>query len=161
MWQQLIDLFIRLEEAYEKIRVLAEKKHGLLVMINLAELEKILKQEEKLADAVKSLEEKRQSILRQLAAADKRIASHTKMEELCAFAPRREIREELLGHHDKLNNLVQKVKELQENNEVLTLAALQAVKANLNRLGGATVSPTYGSAGQDKVTHRQNFEFKA
>ena len=161
MWQELIDLFLRLEGAYGRIRALAEKKHGLLVMINLAELEKILKEEEKLAGAVKSLEDQRQSILRRLAAADKRIASHTKLEELCAYAPRREIREELLLRHDKLNAVIEKVKELQENNEVLTLAALQAVKANLNRLGGATVSPTYGNAGQDRVTHRQNFEFKA
>jgi len=161
MWQELIDLFSRLEGAYAKIRALAEKKHGLLVMVNLAELEKILKEEEKVAADVQKLEDKRRSLLRRLAAADKRIASHTKMEELCAYAPRREIREELMAHHEKLNGLVAKVKELQDNNEVLTLAALQAVKANLNRLGGATISPTYGSSGQDRVTHRQNFEFKA
>ena len=61
-------------------------------------------------------------------------------------------------------NLTKKVNEtitLRDNNQVLAQSALNAVKYHLNKIGGATVEPTYGNSGNDIVTHKKKFDFKA
>lgn len=161
MWQDLLDVFAQLNQAYKKILQLAAKKHQFLVTIQMEGLETLLKQEQKLVAHVQALEKQRQALLGRMAAMDKRIQSHTQMGELCALAPRREIREALERAHAELDRCVSEVKAKNEINEILIMGALDAVNANLNRLGGARVEPAYGSGGQNIVTHRKNFEFRA
>ena len=50
---------------------------------------------------------------------------------------------------------------IKDNNQILAQGALDAVRYHLNRIGGAEVEPAYGNKGDNVITHKKNFDFKA
>ena len=161
MWKELIDVLGKLSLAYDEVSALAEKKKGTLVTVDMKGLEKILEEEKGLAMKVQTLEKQRTSVLKKISEAEPKIHPDMRLSEMCKLAPSKPVEDRLKALHRKLDDSVQKVRELNQNNMVLTQAALDAVQIHLNRIGGVSVDPVYGKSGKDVVTHKKNFDFKA
>ena len=160
MWRDLIKVLGDINAVYEKIFVLGKKKHDYLVTIKLAQLEPLLKEEQKLVDEVQLLEHRRQSVLVKMAGANKDLRPDMTMRELIAFAPV-PLQQTLAVMHKQLNGKVDEVVKQNDINSLLATGALDAVTKMLNRLGGAKVDATYGSKGGETVSHRRKLEINA
>jgi flagellar biosynthesis/type III secretory pathway chaperone len=160
MWENLEKILAALKDQYKALLTLAKKKHDILIMVNLPELEKILKEEDIITKKIALLEEKRKEVLTKLAGLDKTLRADMKMAELYEAVPSPVRRKNLEKIHDELTELVDKVVSQNEINSILVHGAMQAVSAKLNQLGGADASGNYGKNG-DVVTHKKKFDFKA
>ncbi len=161
MWDELLKLLGRVVLAYQDVLALGEKKREYLVSVDMKALEELLEQEKELAHHVQKLEKERKDMMKKIAETVKGIRPESKLTELYSYAPSRPVEDRLKKLHRDLDQLIQKVKELNENNTVLTRAALDAVAFHLNRVSGARVEPAYGSNGQDVVSRDKQLDFKA
>ena len=161
MWQNLLEVLGKINVAYDKVIELEERKHGVLVMIDMDSLAKILDEEQLLTSKIQKLERQRGETLTNLSKSQPSIQPNSKMEDLFNLAPTKAVEDRLKLLHKNLTNKVNKTIQIRDNNQILAQSALNAVKYHLNKIGGATVEPTYGSAGNDIVTHKKNFDFKA
>ena len=161
MWQELLAVLQKITANYQQLLALSQKKRAVLVMVKLDALEAIVQQEQSLAAAIQQSETKRQAILHELARSDKGIRPDTKLRELYAHCPAPEIARQLQQLHNDLENVIQAVQEARDNNQILINSALSAVNYRLNQLGSSAVEPTYGAAGQEKVSHQKKFDFHA
>ena len=161
MWQNLLDVFGKINVAYDKAIELGERKHKALVIIDMDDLAKILDEEQLLTAKIQKLEKQRGELLIYLSKSEPTIKLDSKMEDLFNLEPTRAVEERLKTLHKNLTKKVEQTITLRDNNQILAQSALNAVKYHLNKIGGATVEPTYGSSGNDIVTHKKKFDFKA
>ncbi|MBR1647660.1 MAG: flagellar protein FlgN [Selenomonadaceae bacterium] len=161
MWQNLIDTLDKLGEVYDKLATLGEKKRSALVTINMDALAKVLDEEQLLAAKIQRLEKTRGELLTKLSKADITINEATKAKDFYRCAPTLVIEKRLIQLHERLGKNVDRALRIRDNNQILTQCALNAVQVQLNKIGGATLEPTYGNKGGDVVTHKKNFDFKA
>ena len=161
MWSNLLDVLGKITVSYDNAIELGERKHKALVSIDMEGLSKILDEEQLLTAKIQKLERQRGEILTNLSKMESSIQPNSKMEDLFSLAPTRAVEDRLKFLHKNLTNKVNKAIDIRNNNQILAQGALDAVKYHLNKIGGATVEPTYGSSGGDIVTHKKNFDFKA
>ena len=161
MWKELIDVLGKIYLVYQDMLTLGGKKKSALVAVDMKGLEKLLEEEKVLARRVQELEKKRKGILQNLMESNQGIRPDSKLVDMYAFAPSRPIEGRLKELHKKLDDCLKKVQAVNNDNMVLTQGALQAVSFHLNRVGGASVDPAYGSSGQDVVSHQKKFDFRA
>lgn len=157
----MLDVLGKMNLVYRDVLTLGEKKHGMLVAIDMKGLDALLKQEQELLHQVQKLEKRRKEVMGEMAASVRGLTPESKMEELFSCAPSKPVEDRLKTLHKGLDELLRKVEERNQNNKILTQAALDAVGFHLNRLSGATVDPTYGSGGQDRVSQNKTLDFKA
>ena len=161
MWQRLASNLATIIKYYQALAELNEEKRKVLTFVDMQGLEKVVRHEEKIIADINKAEELRQQIVRELAAADVKIQPDMKLVQMSYQCPDNALRERLLRLHAMLDELVKKVKQASENNEILIVAALNAVNFRLNKLGGVTVENRYGSHGQEQVSHARNLDFEA
>ena len=161
MWQNLLDVFGKINVAYDNAIELGGRKHKALVTIDMDDLAKILDEEQLLTAKIQKLEKQRGELLTNLSKAEPSIKPNSKMEDLFNLAPTRAVEERLKTLHKNLTKKVEQTITLRDNNQILAQSALNAVKYHLNRIGGAMVEPAYGNKGNDVVTHQKKFDFKA
>lgn len=161
MWQDLIDTLDKLGAVYDKLATLGEKKRNALVGINMKGLSDILDEEQLLAAKIQKLEKRRVELLRDLSKSNKSVTSQTKATDFYKSAPTPEVQSKLLQLHEQLSKNVDRATTIRDNNKILAQCALDAVQGQLNKIGGATVEPTYSGKGAGIVTHQKNFDFKA
>ena len=160
MWQRLASNLATIIKYYQALAELNEEKRKVLTFVDMQGLDKVVHHEEKIIADINKAEELRQQIVRELAAADV-IQPDMKLVQMSYQCPDNALRERLLRLHAMLDELVKKVKQASENNEILIVAALNAVNFRLNKLGGVTVENRYGSHGQEQVSHARNLDFEA
>ena len=161
MWQRLASNLATIIKYYQALAELNEEKRKVLTFVDMQGLDKVVHHEEKIIADINKAEELRQQIVRELAAADVKIQPDMKLVQMSYQCPDNALRERLLRLHAMLDELVRKVKQASENNEILIVAALNAVNFRLNKLGGVTVENRYGSHGQEQVSHARNLDFEA
>lgn len=161
MWQELLAVLQRITANYQQLLQLSQKKRAVLVMVKLDALEEIIRQEQGIAAEIQQSETKRQAILHKLAQSDKGIHPDTRLRELYTHCPAPETTRQLQQLHRELEDVIQAVQEARDNNQILINSALSAVNYRLNQLGSSAVEPTYGAAGQEKVSHQKKFDFHA
>ena len=162
MWKTFTATLEELHRQYEKIRVLHEKKRGVLVALDIVALEKLTAEEDFLARAVQELEKQRLTQLAQIAKDTPGVSAETNMEELALLAPTDAVHRSVLAASRKLSCIVKETKELSDANSLLIEGALIAVNRQLGRIGGAVVDPVYGSSGSEQVRHlKKNLDYKA
>ena len=162
MWKTFTATLEELHRQYEKIRVLQEKKRGVLVALDMAALEKLTTEEDFLARAVQELEKQRLTQLAQIAKDTPGVSAETNMEELALLAPTDAVHRSVLAASRKLSHIVKETKDLSDANSLLIEGALIAVNRQLGRIGGAVVDPVYGSSGSEQVRHlKKNLDYKA
>lgn len=161
MWQRLASNLATIIKYYQALAELNEEKRKVLTFVDMQGLDKVVHHEEKIIADINKAEEVRQQIVRELAASDVKIQPDMKLVQMSYQCPDNALRERLLRLHAMLDELVKKVKQASENNEILIVAALNAVNFRLNKLGGVTVENRYGSHGQEQVSHARNLDFEA
>ena len=161
MWQNLIETLDKLGEVYDKLVTLGEKKRSALVGIDMNALAKVLDEEQLLAAKIQKLEKKRGELLKNLSKADITVNEATKAKDFYRSAPSLAIEKRLIQLHERLGRNVDRALTIRDNNQILAQCALDAVQAQLNKIGGATIQPTYGNKGGNVVTNKKNFDFKA
>ena len=142
MWQDLMDVLGKICVVYDDLKKIEERKRDALVGIDMDGLSKILDEENLAASKIQKLEQKRGSILQELA------------KTYLAIEKR------LISLHKTLSKNVDSAVKLRDNNQILAQSALDAVQYHLNRLSGAYIDPTYGKSG-NSVTHQKKFDFNA
>lgn len=157
MWQDLMDVLGKICVVYDSLKKIEEKKRDALVGIDMEGLSKILDEENLAAAKIQKLEQKRGSILQELA---KNYPPTQKAEDFYKNAPTLAIEKRLISLHKTLSKNVDSAVKLRDNNQILAQSALNAVQYHLNRLSGAAIDPTYGKGGTS-VTHQKNFDFNA
>lgn len=160
MWQELLEILVRLGKDYEALNSLGQQKHKALVMVDMKALEKLLKREEDLAKSVSRSEEARRELLARMAKAMPGMSAETSAQELYRLAPPH-FTVRLERAHALLSGLVDQARKQAEINNILAQGALGAVNVRLGQLGGTAVDPVYGRNGGERVTHRRNFEYDA
>ncbi len=161
LWQNLLDVLGKINVSYDNAIELGKRKHQALVFVDMENLSKILDEEQLLTGKIQKLERQRGEILTNLSKAEPTIKIDSKSEELFNLAPTKAVEDRLKLLHKNLTKKVNETITLRDNNQVLAQSALNAVKYHLNKIGGATVEPTYGNSGNDIVTHKKKFDFKA
>ena len=160
MWQDLIDTLDKLGEVYDNLAALGEHKRNALVGIDMRGLSAILDEEQLLTAKIQRLEKRRVELLRSLSESNKNVNEQTKATDFYKSAPA-PADKTLLQLHERLSKSVDRAVALRDNNRILAQCALDAVQGQLNKIGGATVEPTYSGKGAGVVTHQKNFDFKA
>lgn len=160
MWQSLTEVIDTLVGEYQKLLALGNEKRGVLVNVDIKSLEKIVHQEEAVVETINKAEQKRQKVINQLAENGVDIQPGMKMRDVWGQCPDPEMRNVLKESHLKLQEVVAKTREIQSNNEIMISAALDAINFKLNQLGGTSVEPVYGKAGQEVVSHAKNFDLE-
>ena len=161
MWQDLIDTLDKLGDAYDGLAQLGEKKRTALVGIDMRGLSNILDAEQLLTAKIQRLEKRRVELLKGLSKTNEAVTAQTKATDFYKLAPSPDLQKKLLQAHDRLSKNVDKAVAIRDNNKILAQCALDAVQGQLNKIGGATVEPTYSGKGAGIVTHQKNFDFKA
>lgn len=161
LWQNLLDVLGKINLAYDSAIELGKRKHDALVSVNMEELSKILDEEQLLTSKIQKLERQRGETLNNISKVEPTINSESKSEEIFKLAPTKAVEDRLKLLHKNLSKKVEQTIHLRDDNQFLAQSALNAVKYHLNKIGGATVEPTYGSKGNDLVTHKKKFDFKA
>ena len=160
MWQELADVLKEISGYYTKLLALSQKKRTVLGMVDLQTLDQLLKEETAIIAKVQTAETRRRAVLLKLSQQYSEIKADARMQDLYAYAPA-ELRKPLQQLHDELNAVIAKVKEAGDNNKILISGALSAVNYHLNRLGKSVVEPAYGTHGQEVVSQKKNYDFKA
>ena len=160
MWQELLEILTRLTKDYEVLEGLGRQKHTALVGVDMKTLDKLLKREADIAASIRKSEKQRQDLFVRLSKSAPAIEPDMKAGDLYKMAPP-QYASRLQLAHDGLSRIVEKVKAQAEINNILAMGALGAVNEKLNRVGGATVDPTYGRGGTEHVSHQRNFEYDA
>lgn len=160
MWQEFAGTLNELNKTYQELIALGNKKRAALVTLDMKGLEALLEPEQKLTARVQTLEEKRQKALIHLAVTNREVNRESKLDVLLPLAPA-QLQPVLRQLNATLSKNVAAAKELSDGNQLLITSAMNAVSYHLNRIGGVRVEGSYGSAGGEVVTHRQNFEFNA
>ena len=152
-----MDVLGKICVVYDDLKKIEERKRDALVGIDMDGLSKILDEENLAASKIQKLEQKRGSILKELA---KTYPPTSKAEDFYRNAPTLAIEKRLISLHKTLSKNVDSAVKLRDNNQILAQSALDAVQYHLNRLSGASVDPTYGKSG-NSVTHQKKFDFNA
>jgi len=160
MWQELTKVIATLITEYQKLQKLEEEKRTVLAAVDLKKLEQIVHQEEAIVEQVNKAEKQRQEVINQLAKQYVKIKPDMAMRDVWIQCTDGQLRDVLMRSHNMLEDVVKKVQALQENNEIMISAALNAINFKLNQLGGTSVEPSYGQSGQEKVTHAKNFDLE-
>lgn len=161
MWQELIDTLDKLGEVYDGLAKLGERKRNALVGIDMRGLSNILDEEQLLTARIQKLEKRRVELLKGLSESNKAVTAQTKAIDFYKLAPSQEVASKLLQSHERLSKNVERAVAIRDNNKVLAQCALDAVQGQLNKIGNATVEPTYSGKGAGIVSHQKNFDFKA
>ena len=160
MWQDLAKVIATLITEYQKLQKLGEEKRAVLAAVDLKSLEKIVLQEQTIIEQINKAETKRQDVINQLAKQYVNIQPNMAMRDVWRQCSDDKMRDVLERTHKTLEDVVKKVQALQENNEIMISAALNVINFKLNQLGGTAVEPSYGQAGQEKVTHEKNLDLE-
>ena len=159
MWQNLIDTLDQLGTVYDDLIKLGEKKRAALVKVDTQKLAELLDKEKILLTKIQKLEQNRIELFKDLSNPNK--TESTTAKDFYRSAPSRVVEEKLNRLHERLVKNVQHALKLRDDNQVFAQCALDSAQSTLNKIGGATVEPTYSGKGVGIVTHQKNFDFMA
>ena len=159
MWQNLIDTLDKLGTVYDDLIKLGEKKRSALVNVDMQKLAELLDEEKILVTKIQTLEQNRIKLFKDLSNPNK--TESTTAKDFYRSAPSRVVEEKLNRLHERLVKNVQHALKLRDDNQIFAQCALDAAQSKLNKIGGATVEPTYSGKGAGIVTHQKNFDFIA
>lgn len=161
MWQKLASNMAYIIKQYQQLLSLNDEKRKALVLVDMKALEDVVNREQDVITAINKAEHTRQDILRSMSETNNQISAQMKMRDLLRQCTDPAKRDQLSKLHKLLDKLVKDVQEASDNNAIITQAALNAVNFKLNQLGGTAVEQSYGSRGQEQVSHQKNFDFQA
>ena len=138
--ENLIDILDRENTEYEKLVVLSDRKTPVIVQGDIDTLGSITEQEQEIVGIIQQLEKQRTEALADIANVVNRDVETLKLINLM-LAKRPEQQEQLTRVHNRLKATIQKLKELNEKNQMLIGDAMEMVDFNLKMLQGLKSAP--------------------
>ncbi|WP_182188042.1 flagellar protein FlgN [Pectinatus frisingensis] len=160
MWQELINVLLKLIETYDNLFILNENKRKAIVEIDMHNLDKIVNEEQKIVNKIVFIEAERRGILKKMAEKDPLINQLSNSKTLTAFCPQ-EYKEKFSIANTKLSMSVKKVTDINDANRLLMRGALTAINLNINSISQLKADPNYkGNGNQGFSPHREELGFK-
>ena len=149
LMEDLINTLEQECELYEELLVLSRDKTPIIVSGNIAELTRITDSEQVVVDKISALENKRESVTKDIAEVlnkDLESMKLTNLIEMLAKQPEEQKR--LSEIHDRLREAVGTVRKINEHNQDLITHSLEMVEFDLNMIQSLRQAPETANYGR-------------
>ena len=155
MWQELISVLSKIVESYHSLLNLSKQKRAALVAVNVADIEKLTKEEEKIVTSIGKLEQIRKKITNQILSDLKVTEIEDSFMDMLALCDKKNA-DQLIKVHNELKNVLKEVSSSNKTNETLITQALSVVNYNINVASQAESTPTYNANPNDNIQAKVN-----
>ena len=155
MWQELIAVLNKIVESYNVLFNLSKQKRAALVAVNVADIEKLTKEEEKIVTSIGKLEQIRKKITNQILSDLKVTEIEDSFMDMLALCDKKNA-DQLIKVHNELKNVLKEVSSSNKTNETLITQALSVVNYNINVASQAESTPTYNANPNDNIQAKVN-----
>ena len=155
MWQELIAVLNKIVESYNVLLNLSKQKRAALVAVNVADIEKFTKEEEKIVTSIGKLEQIRKKITNQILSDLKVTEIEDSFMDMLALCDKKNS-DQLIKVHNELKNVLKEVSSSNKTNETLITQALSVVNYNINVASQAESTPTYNANPNDNIQAKVN-----
>ncbi len=140
--ENLIEILDRENTEYEKLVVLSDRKTPVIIQGDINTLGSITEQEQEIVGRIQNLEKQRTEALADIANVVNRDVETLKLINLIQMlAKRPEQQQQLTEVQGKLRSTIDRLKELNEKNQMLLQDAMEMVDFNLRMLQGLKSAP--------------------
>jgi len=153
LMEDLIDCLEQEEKEFSQLLTLSRKKTPVIVNNKVSELEKITDEEQIIVSRITSLENKRETVTKDIAEVINKDVEELKLTtliDLMSNQPKE--RNRLSDIHDKLSATVREVRQVNENNAELIKHSLEMVNFDLNILQAMRQAPETANYGRGAVS---------
>ena len=153
LMEDLIDCLEQEEKEFSQLLTLSRKKTPVIVNNKVAELEKITDEEQIIVSRITTLENKRETVTKDIAEVINKDVEDLKLTtliDLMSNQPKE--RERLSNVHDKLSATVREVRQVNENNAELIKHSLEMVNFDLSILQAMRQAPETANYGKSAVS---------
>ena len=155
MWQELIAVLNKIVESYNVLLNLSKQKRAALVAVNVADIEKLTKEEEKIVTSIGKLEQIRKKITNQILSDLKVTEIEDSFMDMLALCDKKNA-DQLIKVHNELKNVLKEVSSSNKTNETLITQALSVVNYNINVASQAKATPIYNANPNDNIQAKVN-----
>ena len=151
--EELIDCLEQETKEFEKLLTVTQKKTPVIVNNKIGELEKITDEEQIIVSRITTLENRRESVTKDIAEVINKDVEELKLTtliDLMSNQPKE--RERLSNIHDKLSSTVREVRQVNENNAELIKHSLEMVNFDLSILQAMRQAPETANYGKSAVS---------
>ena len=153
LMEDLIVCLEQEEKEFSQLLTLSRKKTPVIVNNKVAELEKITDEEQIIVSRITTLENKRETVTKDIAEVINKDVEDLKLTtliDLMSNQPKE--RERLSNVHDKLSATVREVRQVNENNAELIKHSLEMVNFDLSILQAMRQAPETANYGKSAVS---------
>lgn len=151
--EELIVCLEQEEKEFKQLLTLSRKKTPVIVNNKVSELEKITDEEQIIVGRITTLENRRESVTKDIAEVINKDVEDLKLTtliDLMSNQPKE--RERLSNIHDKLSSTVREVRQVNENNAELIKHSLEMVNFDLSILQAMRQAPETANYGKSAVS---------
>ena len=153
LMEELIDCLEQEEKEFKQLLTLSRKKTPVIVNNKVAELEKITDEEQIIVSRITTLENKRETVTKDIAEVINKDVEDLKLTTLIDMMSNQpKERERLSNVHDKLSATVREVRQVNENNAELIKHSLEMVNFDLSILQAMRQAPETANYGKSAVS---------
>ena len=155
--ENLIDVLDRENVQYEKLVVLAESKTPVIVAGDIENLGKITEDEQEIVGIIQGMEKQRDKFLADIANVVNRDVETLKLIDLIQMLDKMpDQREKLEGIQKRLRATIDKLREVNDKNQMLLAERLDMVDFNLNMIRAMKSAPQTANYSRDAYTNGQS-----
>ncbi|HBV84910.1 MAG TPA: flagellar protein FlgN [Lachnospiraceae bacterium] len=155
--ENLIDVLDRENVQYEKLVVLAESKTPVIVAGDIENLGKITEDEQEIVGIIQGMEKQRDKFLADIANVVNRDVETLKLIDLIQMLDKMpDQREKLEGIQKRLRATIDKLREVNDRNQMLLAERLDMVDFNLNMIRAMKSAPQTANYSRDAYTNGQS-----
>ena len=155
MWQELISVLNKIVESYNSLLNLSKQKRAALVTVNVADIERLTKEEEQIVTSIGKLEQIRKKITNQILSDLKVTEIEDSFMDMLSLCDKKNA-DQLIKVHNELKNVLKEVGSSNKTNETLITQALSVVNYNINVASQAESTPTYNANPNDNIQAKVN-----
>lgn len=155
--ENLIDVLDRENVQYEKLVVLAESKTPVIVAGDIENLGKITEDEQEIVGIIQGMEKQRDKFLADIANVVNRDVETLKLIDLIQMLDKMpDQREKLEGIQKRLRATIDKLREVNDRNQMLLAERLDMVDFNLNMIRAMKSAPQTANYSKNAYTNGQS-----
>ncbi|GFI23296.1 hypothetical protein IMSAGC011_02084 [Lachnospiraceae bacterium] len=155
--ENLIDVLDRENVQYEKLVVLAESKTPVIVAGDIENLGKITEDEQEIVGIIQGMEKQRDKFLADIANVVNRDVETLKLIDLIQMLDKMpDQQEKLEGIQKRLRATIDKLREVNDRNQMLLAERLDMVDFNLNMIRAMKSAPQTANYSRDAYTNGQS-----
>ena len=154
--ENLIEVLDSENTQYEKLVTLAESKTPVIVSGDIENLGKITEDEQEIVGTIQGMEKRRNAILADIANVVNRDVETLKLKDLIQMLEKMPDKQEMLQNvQTRLRQTIDKLKAVNEKNQMLLSEKLEMVDFNLNMIRAMKSAPQTANYTKDAYTNGQ------